>query len=663
MQGIRVLAAARFGGDDHTMRAISVKATVIACALGLGGLALGAGGAGLFGVDQVGQRLTYVGTNTVPSLNTLAGILSDVQAMQVLLGRHVLAPTEDATLALDRELDQQIAAVEGKLEAYRPLLSDDHERGLFDDVLKKLGAWKETLPALRKESIVIHTEAATELFNGAQRTTAAELIAAIEADYGYNVELAEHELAAGTASADELRLLTMAFFGLAVVGAGAAIFILRGRVLAPLASITTSMQGLASGDLDLEVPYKQRTDEVGAMAASVEVFRHNAAERARLESEAAEQRRAAEEERQRNDNTRRMLEEEQRIVVEALANGLESLAEGDLRKSLDQRFAERYESLRENYNETMRKLRDAMRLIGDNSGAMRLGTGEISEASTNLAKRTEQQAASLEETAAALDEITTTVNKSAEGARLAHQRVDSARVEAEASRRVVQEAISAMGQIEASARQIVQIIGVIDEISFQTNLLALNAGVEAARAGEVGRGFAVVASEVRALAQRSAEAAKQIKQLISTSSRQVEAGVKLVDATGTALVKIVDQVAEISTLVGDISASASEQALALAQINTSINQMDQTTQQNAAMVEENSAASQSLAQQADELAALVGKFKVEAAGASVTELPRARHPERQPQVAPRRQAAALRTNGATALAVASAEPAEDWAEF
>src|SRR5690606_31894959 len=219
-------------------------------------------------------------------------------------------------------------------------------------------------------------------------------------------------------------------------------------------------------------------------------------------------------------------------------------------------------------------------------------------------------AASLEETAAALDEITATVNRTADGARQASRVVQTARNEAEASGAVVSDAVAAMTAIEQSSNQIGAIIGVIDEIAFQTNLLALNAGVEAARAGDAGRGFAVVASEVRALAQRSADAAKEIKTLITASGRQVEQGVALVGQTGQALGRIVAEVAEIDGLMSEISASAQEQATGLQQVNTAVNQMDQVTQQNAAMVEESTAASHSLAQEADVLAASVARFKV-----------------------------------------------------
>ena len=241
---------------------------------------------------------------------------------------------------------------------------------------------------------------------------------------------------------------------------------------------------------------------------------------------------------------------------------------------------------------------------------IRGGSEEIGIAADDLSRRTEQQAASLEETAAALDEITSTVRRSAAGAKQASEVVAGAKLEAERSGIVVDQAVAAMGEIETSSREIGNIIGVIDEIAFQTNLLALNAGVEAARAGEAGRGFAVVAQEVRALAQRSADAAKEIKTLIGASARQVEAGVGLVGQTGEALRGIVAKVVEIDALIVQISASAQEQATGLHQVNTAVNQMDQVTQQNAAMVEQTTAATHALKGQTAELVALISAFQV-----------------------------------------------------
>ena len=268
------------------------------------------------------------------------------------------------------------------------------------------------------------------------------------------------------------------------------------------------------------------------------------------------------------------------------------------------------DQLRVDYNRAVESLDKTMQSVGTAVQSVRGGSDEIQASSGDLSKRTETQAANLEQTAAALDQITATVKKSADGALHAREVVTTARRDAEKSGDVVREAVKSMGGIENSSHKIGQIIGVIDEIAFQTNLLALNAGVEAARAGEAGRGFAVVAQEVRALAQRSADAAKEIKALISTSSQQVASGVNLVGEAGRALDRLVGQVADISNAVTDITASAQQQATALNEVNVAINQMDRTTQQNAAMVEQTTAACHRLADEAHELSRLVGAFHV-----------------------------------------------------
>ncbi len=297
-------------------------------------------------------------------------------------------------------------------------------------------------------------------------------------------------------------------------------------------------------------------------------------------------------------------------AVSAIATGLAQLADQDLEQRIDTAFAAEFEPLRIDFNRSLEKLQSTLVQISGSTEVIQSGAGEIAGASDDLSRRTEQQAASLEETAAALDEITATVRRTAEGATHAHEVVAATKGDAERSGEVVGQAVSAMGQIDNSSREISQIIGVIDEIAFQTNLLALNAGVEAARAGDAGRGFAVVASEVRALAQRSADAAKQIKTLISTSSAQVSAGVDLVGETGKSLQRIVSQIAEINSAVSEIAASAQEQSVGLAEVNNAVNQMDQVTQQNAAMVEESAAASHALSSEARDLAQLIGQFKL-----------------------------------------------------
>jgi methyl-accepting chemotaxis protein len=334
-------------------------------------------------------------------------------------------------------------------------------------------------------------------------------------------------------------------FAIAAAGVGAMWATARG-ISAPIARMTEAMRRLAGGDLSTEIPGAGRSDEIGGMAAAVKVFKDAAAEKGDLETEAATARRSADSERGRVEAERAAVAERQAEVVDGLASSLAQLAAGDLTCSLERAFAPEYERLRVDFNASLAALEQSMGAVSANTQAIRSGAGEISAASDDLSQRTEQQASSLEETAAALEEITATVKKTAEGAKHARDVVSTAKADAEKSANVVREAMAAMTGIDKSSKQISQIIGVIDEIAFQTNLLALNAGVEAARAGDAGRGFAVVASEVRALAQRSAEAAKEIKGLISASTAQVDQGVRLVTQTGEALGRIVAQVVEIN---------------------------------------------------------------------------------------------------------------------
>ncbi|RAK63749.1 methyl-accepting chemotaxis protein [Phenylobacterium kunshanense] len=445
-----------------------------------------------------------------------------------------------------------------------------------------------------------------------------------------------------------------------------ALSILMGAMLSaaigkPVRAMTDAMTKLAGGELDVAVPAQGRKDEVGRMAVAVQSFKDAAIEKARLEGETTEARRAADEARRQAEAERAATAAEQQKVVDDLAMGLDRLAAGAMTFRLNEAFAPHYEQLRADFNRAMDTLQDTLREVAINATAVRSGSGEITSASDDLSRRTEQQAASLEETAAALDQITATVRKTAEGAAQSREAVGAAKSDAERSGVVVRDAVAAMSEIENSSSQISQIIGVIDEIAFQTNLLALNAGVEAARAGDAGKGFAVVASEVRALAQRSAEAAKEIKALISASSQQVERGVGLVGETGKVLERILVQVTQINGAVTEIAASAQEQATGLHEVNTAINQMDQVTQQNAAMVEQATAASHSLAAEAEALSRLIGRFDL-GAGAPVA----APVAPVQPRAAHRPAAAvAMKTMGRGGAAPKPAPAIEEdaWDEF
>jgi len=416
---------------------------------------------------------------------------------------------------------------------------------------------------------------------------------------------------ADQASAFRGGVMTLAIGGALAVGlAGLMGWLLSNAIAAPVTAMTAAMRRLAGGDNTVDVPAVGRKDEIGGMAAAVLTFKEAAIEKIRLEGMSAEQRAETERTRAAGEAERQANAQEQAVVVSRVGQGLEALAGGDLTFRLNEAFPAAYRKLQGDFNAAMEQLAQTMGVINGAVGGIQAGSGEISQAADNLSRRTEQQAASLEETAAALDEITATVRKTAEGAGSAQRTVNSARADAEKGGEVVDRAVAAMTQIEESSSKIGNIVGVIDEIAFQTNLLALNAGVEAARAGESGKGFAVVAQEVRALAQRSAEAAKEIKALITASTAQVDEGVSLVGETGEALRRIIGGVQDINRIVAEIAASAQEQSTGLAEVNTAVNQMDQATQQNAAMVEQSTAASHSLSNEARELSRLVQRFRL-----------------------------------------------------
>jgi methyl-accepting chemotaxis protein len=418
-------------------------------------------------------------------------------------------------------------------------------------------------------------------------------------------------------------------------GAGAlaltvlAVQIAKARICNPYVYTVQRMEALAAGDTQSPIAYADHQDCVGRMTKAMTVFRDN------LASEVT------------NHNG-------QEHVVRELGRGLEQLAGGNLTYKIETAFGGQYEALRTSFNQAVAGLDQSLCQVAGSAQSVHAGSTEIRIASEDLSRRTEQQAASLEETAAATGQVTTMVAESARNANEISGSIKTAHKDASEGGEVVRQAVSAMDAIEKSSQEIGNIINVIDGIAFQTNLLALNAGVEAARAGEAGKGFAVVANEVRALAQRSADAAKDIKALINTSSEQVHQGVGLVGETGKMLDRILGKISEINSLIGEMAANAEMEAGNIQQVNSSIGDMDKMTQQNAAMVEETTAAARNLSGEADRLASLLTRFQLSARqirqGAAPTPVA-----SRAPTSRPARRAAA----GNLAVQVTG----EDWAEF
>ncbi|MCX7283784.1 MAG: methyl-accepting chemotaxis protein [Novosphingobium sp.] len=443
-------------------------------------------------------------------------------------------------------------------------------------------------------------------------------------------------------------LVLMAFAALAF-GATIVTVLLASRLICtPYVNTVVRMEGLAAGDLTSPIDHADHRDCVGRMIGAMTIFRDNA--------QALQQARS-----------------QDMQFISLLSTGLRKLAEKQLDFAITEPFPPAYESLRTDYNAAIASMSQTIAAVRDAATGVSTGASEIRAASDDLARRNEQQSASLEETAAAMNQITTIVTETASGAVAVQKTVTEAHSEATTGGDVVRRAVEAMAAIEDSSKEIAQIISLIDGIAFQTNLLALNAGVEAARAGDAGRGFAVVATEVRALAQRSAAAAKDIKELITASSVQVSGGVELVGETGVLLGRIMARVGEVRERVSEIAAATESQSVNLQQINSSIGEMDRMTQQNAAMVEQSTAAARSLAGESDELSKLVNQFRTNSDGARSPEQ-RASAPipissvqvNSPPVQRPSRQHAAQQpvpvSHGNTALKV-SALPDDDWSEF
>ncbi len=605
-------------------------------AFGILALALVAmAGMSLWTQARLNHSTEVLGKERRDKLVAIAAVNTATSDYRIAEATVILSIEPDKISQAGQAADQQLALIDKNVTFLDKALTNPQARASLTRFRQLWTAFGQRSVVTRQLGAANRNDEAMQSFRASQSLfDRANAEAAMSQDI--QVALMDKEM-------DEARTL-YAFSRITALGLVLAALALAGVLLTalirgianPIKAMTEALGKLAAGDLNAQVAVDERADEVGQLAKVMVQFRNQlaAAERAK--------------------------EEQTALIVDNIGRGLSALAQGDLTARIDAELTGPFAKLKSDFNGAMVAVSAAMTAVSTSATGITNGANDIRQASDDLSQRTEQQAASLEETAAAMHEITTTVKETAETASRADAVVVETRRDAEASGDVVRRAVEAMNGIERSSSEISEIIAVIDGIAFQTNLLALNAGVEAARAGDAGKGFAVVASEVRALAQRSADAAKDVKSKITASTEQVDLGVGLVAEAGAALQRITSRIGEISTLVGNIASAAEQQATGLQQVNTAVSEMDGVTQQNAAMVEEATAAARSLVEETDVMAREVGRFRL-AAGATAYAAPAA-SPVHQLQAraaqAGARIAASARSRGAAAVAVQ-----DDWSEF
>jgi methyl-accepting chemotaxis protein I, serine sensor receptor len=562
-------------------------------------------------ISTLTANAEQIGTFWMERLVTAREIKGNFLGLKLAYSQYLVDTTADEKKTGKQKIDAAFAALEKSEADYEKGVRTEKGLELINKIKPELAKYRELAEQMMALQNSGKTSEAARLFKETMVPQAELVNNAVVELVEFILTQAEGFVSASSASAKSAFMLTAAIAGLAVLIASGGIMFAIFGIANPIRKIASAMGRLSDGDLESDIPYAGRADEVGEMAGAVEVFRQNALNVVRLEGEAAASRSETEAARAAAQQKAEREAEQLRFATTTLGDGLRRLAAGDISFQLSDRFAAEYEVLREDFNASLRQLGATIGAVLQTVHSIDNGTGEIASAAQDLSRRTEQQAASLEETAAALEQITANVATATKRTDEARNVANEANADAQKSATVVSEAEQAMRRIEDSSQQISNIIGVIDEIAFQTNLLALNAGVEAARAGDAGKGFAVVAQEVRELAQRAAQAAKEIKGLIQKSSIEVENGVKLVLETAISLKSISEHVAQINQGMEVIATSAREQSTGLAEINTAVNLMDQATQQNAAMVEQSTAAAASLSSEAGRLRTLVNQFQLE----------------------------------------------------
>jgi len=551
---------------------------------------------GFFAVERlavVNGSAAELRDNWLPAMRILGDLRYHATRFRSIEGSYLLPTSEADHAHAAADIRKYEGLIAEDLDKLAMALNDDEGRVLTETVKAK---WAEYLPMFAEEMERNKTQgaaAAATYFTGEMKTAFNAFYKPIEAAVDVNAQGGIRAGNRGEQAFASARIWIFGAIAIAVLLCFGVCMFLIGAVSAPLVRMTDAMGALASGRRDVEVPFADQNDEIGKLAAATTAFKNQIAA------------------------ANRAAQEQTDLIVSSIGTGLARLADGDLAHRITTGLSGPFQNLKDNFNGAMDRLEETMHNVRVSMRQINNGAGDLSQSAEELAQRTEKQAANLEETSAALEEITTTARGTAANAKRASESVKTATAEAEKGGRIVAESVTAMDAIAQSSTQITDIIGVIDEIAFQTNLLALNAGVEAARAGDAGRGFAVVASEVRELAQRSSQAAKEIKTLIQTSTGHVTTGVKLAGQSGDALKGMVAQIVEINGLVNEMAQAAERQSLGVEEVSSAVAQVEQVTQQNAAMVEESTAATRNLAVETDGLLQLLDFFALGEAQAPV----------------------------------------------
>ncbi|NBC35474.1 HAMP domain-containing protein [Novosphingobium sp. FSY-8] len=617
------------------MPRLGISAKLLACFAVLLLAMIGMGGFALVKIGEVNERAMELRSRWLPASQLIGDIHAYASQYRIRQSEHVTAETPQKKARGAKLIANAQQAIDRMLSDYGKLVTTPEQKAAFAKLQQDWGTYTAENERLLAMSSAGDAAAAT-LFAGDSLSN----FYTMEDDILQLIDLNTKGAAAVSAQAEQIYAQARQFIigaaGGGVLIALAMLGLLMQTLARPIARMSEAVKQLIAGDLHVDVPGTHRSDELGSLARALDSFKDLFA--------ADSNRSAAEAERAR----------QAQVTIDALGGGLTALAQGNLTYRVAENGHGELGRLHVTFNEAVTRLAHVMNDIVTGCNAIRAGTDEIAAASSDLSRRTEHQANSLAETSRTLNEFSNTIQVTAENTRQTSSRLATTRRTAETVDATAHQAISAMRAIESSSREMAEIIGVIDGIAFQTNLLALNAGVEAARAGDAGKGFAVVANEVRALAQRSADAAKDIKALITTSNEQVSGGVELVASSGDALRQIVGEVAAISHLVDEIAEAAQRQASGINEISSMVTSMDEFTQQNAAMVEESSASTHNLSEETVRLVDQLGRFRLDGGGNAPAPA-RSAPPLAAPPTRPRSQPS---FDGNAAVKIK-----EDWSEF